>query len=244
MAVINSTGNFRVLQWSKLKNKAHREKQRLFIAEGYHLLSEAYKAHCLTELITTEKAAPFPVPTYQVTYDVMEKLSAMATPTKLLGICRQRDETAPGTQILLIDQVHHPGNLGTIIRSAVAFGVDTMVLGNSVDVYNAKVIQASQGMLFHINILKRPLPDFIAAIKKEGFQIIGTDVREGTPLHTVKSAKKRAILIGGEGDGVDDALLKLCDTKVTIQMDDKCESLNVGVAASIVLYGLAHVSTL
>ena len=155
MAIINSLNNFRVLQWAKLKDKAHRNKQKLFIVEGYHLALEAYKANHLTELITTENNSPFDVTTYQVTYDVMQKLSLLATPTKVLGICRHKEEAGYHNNILMVDQIHHPGNLGTIIRSAVAFNVDTIVINNSVDIYNHKVIQATQGMLFHINIIKR-----------------------------------------------------------------------------------------
>jgi TrmH family RNA methyltransferase len=226
------------LQWCKLKNKAQRDKQRLFIAEGYHLVSEAYKTNSLKEIITTEKDSGFEIQTYRVTYEVMEKISSLATPNKILGICRQKEEPGCGNSILLIDQVHYPGNLGTIIRSAAAFGVDTVVLSKSVDVYNHKVIQSTQGMIFHLNIIHKPIGDFIVELKNQGYQIIGTDVREGLDLRRVKAREKRAVLIGGEGFGVGDELLEMCDIKVNIKMNDKCESLNVGVAASIVLYGL------
>jgi len=238
MAVINSVNNFRVVQWGKLKNKAYRDKQNLFIVEGYHLVQEAYRADCLKELITTEKHSGFDVATHQVTYDVMEKLSSLATPTKMIGICAQKEEVGYGSNILLVDQIHHPGNLGTIIRSAVAFNVDTIVLNNSVDIYNQKVIQATQGMIFHINIIKSPIKDFMLELKEKNYQIIGTDVNEGLPLQAVKASKKRAVLVGNEGDGVGNALLDMCDVKVNIKMNEKCESLNVGVATSIILYGL------
>jgi len=239
MSVINSVNNFRVLQWGKLKNKIHRDKQNLFIVEGYHLVLEAHKANCLKEIISTEKNNSFDVPSYQVTYDVMEKLSAMATPTKIIGICCRKEKADYEDNILLVDQIHHPGNLGTIIRSAVAFNVDTIVLNNSVDVYNQKVIQATQGMIFHINIIKSPIEDFVLALKKQNYQIIGTDVKEGLDLHSIKASKRRAVLVGNEGDGVSDALLDMCDIKVNIKMNKKCESLNVGVATSIILFGLS-----
>ena len=239
MPIINSVNNFRVLQWSKLKNKTHREKLGLFMVEGYHLVLEAHRAGCLKEIITTEKNNDFDVPSYQVTYDVMEKLSAMATPTKMIGICHRKEQIAYGDNILLVDQIHHPGNLGTIIRSAVAFGVDTIVLNQSVDVYNQKVIQATQGMIFHINVIKSPIKDFILELKGQGYQIIGTDVKDGVDLHHAKADKKRAVLVGNEGEGVGSELLALCDMKVHIPMNQQCESLNVGVATSIILYGLA-----
>lgn len=238
MPVINSVNNFRVLQWAKLKDKKHRDNQKLFVVEGYHLILEAYKTGYLKELITTDTQTDFDIKTYQVTKDVMKKISSLATPTRLLGICHQKEEANYQDSILLIDQIHHPGNLGTIIRNAVAFNVDTIVLNHSVDVYNQKVIQSSQGMVFHLNIIKSPLKDFILELKKKDYQIIGTDVNEGLSLNTVKAAKKRAVLIGNEGDGVSDELLNVCDIKVNIKMNEKCESLNVGVATGIILYCL------
>jgi len=239
MAIINSTNNFRVVQWNKLKNKATRDKASLFMAEGYHLVSEAFRSNCLKEVITTEKNKPFDTDTYHVTFDVMEKLSSLATPTKIIGICQQQEKRNHMGNVLLVDQIHNPGNLGTIIRSAVAFNYDTIVLNNSVDVYNHKVIQSTQGMIFHLNIIKSPIKDFILDLKEENYQIIGTDVREGINLHDVKPSKKHAVLVGNEGDGVSDDLLDICDIKVNIKMNEKCESLNVGVAASIVLFSLS-----
>ncbi|MCL2571985.1 MAG: RNA methyltransferase [Defluviitaleaceae bacterium] len=240
MAIINSTNNFRVLQWAKLKDKTHRTAQKLFIVEGYHLVLEASRTGALKEVITTETSKTFDMPTFQVTFDVMSRLSSMATPTKIMGICHQQKEAAYGDSILLVDQIHHPGNLGTIIRSAVAFNVDTIVINNSVDIYNQKVIQASQGMIFHINILKRPIKDFILELKDKGYQIIGTDVKECTSLATIKVHTKKAVLVGNEGDGLSGELLDMCDIKVNIEMNEKCESLNVGVATSIILYFLKY----
>ena len=243
MAIINSLGNFRVLQWAKLKDKNHRDKQKLFIVEGYHLVLEAHKAGCLKEIITTEKSSGFDTETHQVTPDVMKKLSSLATPTKMLGICHRQEEDDYGSSILLVDQVHHPGNLGTVIRSAVAFGVDTVAVNNSVDPYNHKVIQSSQGMIFHINVIKKPISPFILELKQQGYQIIGTDVMEGVSLNTIKPANKRAVLVGNEGEGLSGELLNMCDIKVNIKMSEKCESLNVGVATGIILFCLKQRAT-
>jgi len=239
MSIINSLNNFRVLQWCKLKDKKHRDKEKLFIVEGYHLVLEAKKTNCLKEVITTEKTSAFDIKTYQVTNDVMGKLSSLATPTKILGICYQKEAANYRDSILLVDQVHHPGNLGTIIRNAVAFNVDTIVVNNSVDVYNQKVIQSTQGMIFHLNIIKSPIRDFILNLKQQDYQIIGTDVSDGLSLNTINPNKKRAVLIGNEGDGLSGELLDMCDIKINIEMNEKCESLNVGVAAGIILFCLS-----
>ena len=238
MKRIDSTSNFRVLQWLKLKEKENRNAKKLFIAEGYHTVSEAYKTHCLKEVITTEDRAEFDVPTYYVREDVMKKLSSLATPHRTIGICEQKPMTNYGNSILIVDKINHPGNLGTIIRSAVAFNVDTIVINESVDIYNQKVIQATQGMIFHINIVKASLSDILPELKKQNYQIIGTDVREGIDLDDFRAKEKHALLVGNEGHGLDDDVLNACDVKVRIEMNEKCESLNVGVATGIILHHL------
>lgn len=236
MKEIDSTTNFRVLQWLKLKDKNRRNEKKQFIVEGYHLVQEAYRAGQLVEVITTENKCDFDVPAYKVRYDVMKELTSMATPNKIIGICSQKETGELGDSVLLVDQIHHPGNLGTIIRSAVAFNVDTIVINESVDVYNQKVVQATQGMLFHINIIKSSLDPIVRQLKDKHYQIIGTDVREGVDLDAFVPKKKHAIIVGNEGEGLSTETLDLCDVKINIEMNPKCESLNVGVATSIILY--------
>ena len=238
MKKIESVNNFRVIQWVKLKDKINRDSTKEFIAEGYHVVTEAYKSGNLIEVITTENKEFHDIPTYYVREDVMKRLSSLATPTKIIGICKQAELKTFEGNVLLLDQIHHPGNLGTIIRSAVAFNFGTIILNESVDVYNQKVIQAAQGMIFHLNIIKAPLKSSILALRNDGYQIIGTDVREGVDLDEFIAEGKRAILIGNEGNGLGDDLLSLCDVKVNIKMNPLCESLNVGVATGIILYRL------
>lgn len=227
-----------MLQWSKLKDKDYRKSKKIFIVEGYHTVLEAYRTNCLKEVITTEDRSEFNVPTYYVRDDVMKKLSSLATPHKIIGICEQRQSQDYGNNLLVVDKINHPGNLGTIIRSAVAFNVDTIIINESVDVYNQKVIQATQGMIFHINIIRSSLDNIIDELKNKDYQIIGTDVREGINLDEFKAKEKHALLVGNEGNGLDDDILNKCDVKINIEMNNKCESLNVGVATGIILHHL------
>ena len=238
MKRIESVDNFRVTQWVKLKDKMKRDNAKEFLAEGYHVVAEAYRSGYLKEVLTTENKEFHDVPTYCVREDVMKKITSLATPTKIVGICRQMEPRPYTGNVLLLDQIHHPGNLGTIIRSAVAFNIDTIILNESVDLYNQKVIQATQGMIFHLNILKAPLKSTMLDLKKDGYQVIGTDVRDGVSLDDFRAAGKHAVLIGNEGNGLGDDLLSLCDVKVNIKMNPLCESLNVGVAAGIILFCL------
>jgi len=234
--MINSTTNFRVKQWNKLKLKANRDKEKLFLVEGFHLLNEANKTGLIKEVITTDKNTSFDVPTHLVNSDVMEFLSQMATPTKIIGICKQNVSQTITDKVLLIDEIHHPGNLGTIIRSAIAFNFHTIIVNNSVDIYNPKLIQATQGMIFHANIQKKLLSDVIPDLKNKNYQIIGTEVHKGEDIRSLKLQEKVAVLMGNEKKGASADLLSLCDVVTNIKMNEKCESLNVGVAAGIVLF--------
>ena len=174
-----------------------------------------------------------------VTYDVIKKLSNTQNPQKIIGVCRKLDEKEIGSKIVILEDLQDPGNLGTIIRSSVAFNVDTIVVSNNtVDIYNDKVLRSSEGMLFHINIIKRDIDTFIDELHKEGYQVYGTKVDGGTNLKEVNKVIKTAIVMGNEGAGVKDTTLDKCDNYIYIPMNSNCESLNVGVATSIIMYEL------
>jgi TrmH family RNA methyltransferase len=238
---INSLSNDKIKNFIKLKQKKYRDEYNLFIVEGIHLVEEAYKNNYLKEIIIeedSELSLDFK-PSYIVTSDIMKKISDLDTPSKIIGVCKKKEEGILGDKVLLLDTIQDPGNLGTIIRSAVAFNIDTIILGeNSVDLYNSKVIRSTQGMIFNINIVNKKLSDIILELKKENYIIYGTKVTNAEEVKNVMKKDKYALLIGNEGNGVSDKLLSLCDGYIYIKMNNKCESLNVGVASSIIMYEL------
>ena len=131
-----------------------------------------------------------------------------------------------------------PGNLGTIIRSSLAFNVHDIVLSlNTVDIYTEKVIRSTQGMLFKVNIIRSDLETIIKDLKNKGYLILGTDVNLGVDARDIKS-EKMALVMGNEGQGVSSRIKKMCDKNLYIKMNKDVESLNVGVATSILLYEL------
>ena len=155
-----------------------------------------------------------------------------------MAVCNKLESKELGSRIIALDNIQDPGNLGTIIRSAVAFNFDTIVISNdSVDVYNSKVIRATQGMLFNVNIVVTDITSFLNDIKTD-YKIIGTDVVGGKSVSDFKNLKKFAIIVGNEGQGMSNDAKKLCSDFVYIPMSKDCESLNVGVAASIIMYEL------
>lgn len=239
--MIESLDNKKIKELRKLKDKKYRDKEKRYLVEGIHLVLEAYKKGDLLEIILGENEdVDILVPKVYVSNQILKSLSSLETPYKVIGVCKYPNEDLElGDKLLILDGVQDPGNLGTIIRSSVAFNISTVVLGNNcVDLYNSKVIRACQGMNFHINIIRRDLKDFITNIKKEDYYILGTNVNDGSDLKSISNLSKYAIIMGNEGNGVSKEIQDMCDRNIYIKMNDKCESLNVAVATSIILYEL------
>lgn len=237
--MIESIDNKRIKEIRKLKEKKNRDKEKKYIIEGIHLVNEAYKSGHLLEVFTTSDEYDLDVKTTLINDSVMKSISVLETPYNIIGVCKYSEEKEIGNKILLLDNIQDPGNLGTIIRSAVAFNIDTIVLNNlSVDLYNSKVLRASQGNNFYINILRKDLKEFIPFLKENKYEIYSTNVENGTELKNIKFGKKYAIIMGNEGQGVSKELQELSDKNIYINVNDNCESLNVAVATSIILYEL------
>ena len=189
-----------------------------------------------------DEVLPLDVPTIYVTSDIINKISQLDTPVNVLGLCKINNNEPPiGNKILMLDGIQDPGNLGTIIRSSVAFGVSTIVLGNNtVDLYNPKVLRATQGMIFYINIIESDLKKVILSLKEKEIPVYGTKVEYGDDVRNfpLKDKKAYGLVVGNEGSGVSSEILDLCDKYIYIDMDNRVESLNVSVATSIILYEL------
>ena len=240
MEVITSLDNKRIKNLAKLLNKKYRDETGMFLVEGEHLVIEAKRSGSLIEVIKCEDyEMDFDVTTTIVTYDVIKKLSNTLNPQKVIGVCKKLDNKDIGNKVLILEDIQDPGNLGTIIRSSVAFGVDTIVVStNTVDMYNDKVLRSSEGMIFHIDIVKMDVNECIDKLHAEGYEIYGTKVDGGTDLREITVGDKYAVVMGNEGAGVSEFTLDKCDKYIYIPMNSDCESLNVGVATSIILYEL------
>lgn len=236
-----SVENKKIKDWKKLNTKKYRDKTGLFLVEGEHLVLEAYKTGYLKELLLEKDTLfPLPIETNYMTNNVICYITDLESPSNVLGLCEKpKQSTSYGKRVVMLDGIQDPGNFGTIIRSAVAFGVDSIIVSpDTVDAYNAKVIRSSQGMIFHIPIIVKDLLDVIPELQKERYKIYGTRVTHGKSLKMVDKCEKFAIIMGNEGQGVKEEILDLCDEYLYIDMDERCESLNVGVATSIILYEL------
>lgn len=230
---IESIHNPRVKEWCKLKEKKYRDLEGLFLIEGEHLLKEAKAKGVVKEIISTNEELEAD---FYVTDAIMKKISSQVSFEERIAVCKKMEEQEVKSKLLVLDAIQDPGNLGTMIRSAVAFGfTDIIVSLDTVDVYNEKTIRATEGMLFSINILRRDLKPFLESIK-EDYQIFATDVVTGKSCKEIETGERIALLIGNEGQGLKEELKNYANTYIHIPMHSACESLNAGVAASIIMY--------
>jgi TrmH family RNA methyltransferase len=147
---------------------------------------------------------------------------------------------APGLT-LIVAGLQDPGNLGTLVRSAEAFGAFGMLLAEgTVSPYNAKTVRAAAGSLFRLPVIAGKLADFMAALRLRGMRLLATSSHKGAPLEDVRFDRPLAVLIGGEGAGVPRQALADADEIVAIPHSGRVESLNAGVAGSILLYEAAR----
>ena len=243
--LITSLDNDKIKKCLKLKEKKYRDEYNEFLVEGEHLVIEAYRAGILEEiLIKHDEVTMLDAPITYVSDEIIKALSTLETPSHMFGLCKKKDESNDlGNRILLLDRVQDPGNLGTIIRSSKAFGIDSIVLGEGCcDIYNEKVLRSTQGIGFHLNIVSRDLKEVISELKDREVPILGTRVEYGEDIRNLTNRDKEcfALIMGNEGRGVSPDILELCDKFIYIEMDDQVESLNVSIATSILLYELSR----
>ncbi len=234
---ISSLTNEKIKNLQKLRQKKYRTETGLFVVEGPHLVEEAIAAGACREVYTTDEGyAAFPRVEY-VTDAVMKKLTETETPQGILAVCDRPKKREISDKILLLDGVADPGNLGTLLRSALAFGFHTVVLDDCVDFTNAKVLRSTQGAIFNLNLIETSLLEFIPAHRDHVF--FGTDLHGGAGLEGLDSVpRKCGLILGNEARGVRGEVLAITDKNLVIQIGE-IESLNVAVAGGILMYWLS-----
>ena len=240
--IYTSIENEHIKEIKKLSNKKYRDLNGKFIIEGKHLVEEAIKNNLVEEILLLEgNNEKYDVKTNYVNGKVMKYITELDNPSKIIGICHKKNDKIQGNHILILDDIQDPGNLGTIIRSAVAFNIDTIILSKTgVDLYNSKVLRSTQGMIFNINIVVSDIKEEILKLKSDNYKILTTNVEGGKLVKSIEKNQKFAIIIGNEGKGVSKEIKELSDEYIYIEMNKKCESLNAAVATSIILYELSR----
>lgn len=230
---ITSINNQLIKDITKLHQKKYRDQTSQFLVEGFHLYEEALKVSNVIHIFTNDESIVGDKVIY-VSDSVLEKLAQTKNPQPVLTVCQKISQTEITDKVLILEEIQDPGNLGTLMRSALAFGFHTIVLDNTVDIYNDKVLRSTQGAIFKLNIIEQNTETFM--INNPCFTYYGTSMN-GVPISKMKKEGKIAIILGNEGSGVSCNVLQKTNANVTIKMQET-ESLNVGVAGSILMHYL------
>ena len=244
MKTITSSSNPQIKAWKKLDTKKGRKEAKEFLIEGEHLIEEALKYNRVKQILILEGFDhPFVSrpETIFVSQKVLDELSSTISKAQMMAVCSIEEKTVENRKkVVLLDGVQDPGNLGTIVRTAVSFGYDQVILSKEcVDLYNEKVVRSTQGALFAVSVVTRDLIQEIELLKSEGFFVYGTSLHEAVFMKNRKKAQCCALVLGNEGAGVSEKVLSVCDQNIIIEMD-QFESLNVAVAAGIAMYTLRY----
>ncbi len=231
-----------------LEKRSARRKEGRFVVEGPHLVEEAGdKVECVVyceQLPIVKTSEERGVPCYKISRQQFEELSGVETPQGVLAVVREfeyqfRDVLkADKTLVVYCLGVQDPGNLGTIIRSADAFGASGVILSKgTVDLYNPKVVRSTMGSLFHLPIITvEDDQETIEHLRRKGVRIIATAAEAKKDISSAVLTGPLAVLVGNEGAGLPGEITKLADENVRIPIPGKADSLNVGMATSVVLY--------
>ena len=251
MEIIQSKQNPKIKAWKKLATAKGRQKAGQYLIEGTHLVEEALKSgQPVRHLVATPDydLSQLPnqalsLPLLLVSPELLKDLSETPTPQGILAVLdlplSPLDWQPSGQRYLILDAVQDPGNLGTLIRTADAAAYDGVILGKgTVDVYNDKVLRASQGSLWHLEVVSLDLlQEARPAFETAGIPWLVTALHQEAKAYTdLPSDQALALVLGNEGQGVSEEVIQVADQTIYIPMPGQAESLNVAVAGGILMF--------
>lgn len=230
--MITSLTNSKVKELVKLNTTKGRKEASLFIVEGEHLVKEAKMLGVVEEIYTIREDLEGEL----LSVPVMNKICNTSTTVSQIAVCRMLNNKEISNKVLILDGIQDPGNMGALMRSAKAFNFNTIFLCDGcVDIYNDKVIRASQGAIFKLNFISGDKISFIKSLND--YDVYGTNVINGIDVRDVKIKDKVALIIGNEGRGISKEINELGLKNLYIKLDNT-ESLNASVAGGILMYEL------
>ncbi len=246
MEVITSRQNPLLQKLRKLNgSNSFRRQQGLFVCEGPKLLEEAVKWGVSIETVVKEPEFELPqglsCRVVETPYEVLRSVTDTVTPQQVLFTCRLPDTALPDKlekgRYLVLDGVQDPGNLGTVWRTADAFGAAGLLLtGPCGEPFAPKAVRASMGACFRLPVWRGEREAVAGLLKRSGVPLYATALREDTEDVRKADLSQAAVVIGSEGKGISEEMLSLCEKTLKIPMEEKCESLNAAVAAAVVLW--------
>ncbi len=239
------------------ESSKHRQNDNVYVIEGKKLLREADKTDIkeiyVSEAFSTAEVESlkgfYDIPIYVLKNEVFKKTVRTETPQGVAAVINKKTydrerffDTKNTKRIIICEHVQDPGNMGTIIRTAMAAGFDALIADKGcVDVYNPKCVSASMSGIYRLPILC--VSDLLSAIeelKDKGFSCIAAAVNARHSYNCFTYKENTAIIVGNEGNGLSEDVINSCDDTVFIPMRNEMDSLNVAVAAGILMYSALH----
>ncbi len=259
---IKSKENEKIKYAKSLLKSKKRGEEKKYIIEGYRILKQALECNTSMEYVlftedflNKEEQKEFilflqnkEIKLYKVEKKLFKEIADTENPQGILGIVKYNEYKIEDIYdqdanfLLILDRIQDPGNMGTIIRSADAAGVDRIILlKGCVDVYNLKVIRSTMGSIFSMPIIEvEDENECIDNLKKKGFNIVSSYLNTDHYYHKVEYKDKVALVIGNEGNGIKEEIIEKSDTLVKIPIYGKAESLNAAMAAGILMYEIKN----
>ncbi len=253
MIKIESKTNEKIKVLKKLHLKKYRDKFSLFFVENFKIIRDGLESGiCFKELFVSEEflfkhedelkllTKHFNGQYYLITRAVNKEISLLDNPSGIYAVYgKKKKEIDLSKNIVYLNGVSDPGNLGTIIRTALAFDYYNIVVDEQcADVYNPKTIQASKDSIFKVNVVQDKNLKILELIKKE-MKIYTADMGGSESVADIKKLDKSCLIFGSEAHGISDEIKKISDGSVGIKINKKIESLNVAIAAGILLYDIS-----
>ena len=229
-----------------LSSRKEREQAGLFAADGTKLLAEAVRWYPGLKTVILSDGIEADVPDHvrvvRVPGDVMESISPMAAPQGALFLCElpEKKPFVPKQGMLILDGIQDPGNLGTMLRTADALNIPVVLLEGCADPYSHKVVRSSMGAVFRNDVIRSTWAEVSASCRKAGIAVGVTALSDRAVDIRTADVKKMAVVIGSEGQGVRKEILENADAELIIPMNERCESLNAAVAATIVMWQMVQ----
>ena len=243
MTIITSKANSVVKNAKKLHQKKYRKSA--YLIEGWHLFEEAVQAGVTIEKVFAlesyrDQLAAFPH-TIWVSEEILLDLADTQTPQGIVAVIQKEEVGLPDLhqgKFLFLEDVQDPGNVGTMIRTADAAGFTGVIVSDkSADIYSLKTLRSMQGSHFHLPIYRMPLATFVEEAKKSNLPILATTLsRESKDYRELSSLENFVLVMGNEGQGISSVMAESADQLVHIGMKGRAESLNVAVAAAILMF--------
>ena len=244
--MIVSKDNSQIKHIKQLKQKKYRDEYKEYIVEGIKIVEEAIEEkekENIILIVICQELLKKQINTYDykvefVNKNIFEMISDTITPQGILAVVKEKEAIKISSNVLFaLDDIQDPGNMGTIIRTLDAAGIEDLIISKeSADIYNPKVTRSTMGAIYRLNVVRTDLLSKLKELQRDGYKIVVTSLATNKNHYDINFDEKTIIVIGNEAKGVSQEIMEIADVKVKIPMLGKSESLNAAMATGILAY--------